>query len=165
MSPGQHHRYDALINAITTQAKTFAQDGVPAAQAARVIAHAITTTHPRTRYTVGKTPRRWCDWPGCSPTGSWTAWSAAPSNRTTKTSKIPLQRPPPNLPNSDEPTHPAGASRASGGARLAGRCARSQSRTACRALVGVGLVDQAVPVAVNAVVAEVEMVDGRAGNA
>ena len=54
MSPGQHRRYDALINAITSQAKTFAQDGVPAAQAAKVIADAITTTHPRTRYTVGK---------------------------------------------------------------------------------------------------------------
>ncbi len=54
MTASQHDRYDALIGAITTQARTFARDGVPAADAARVIADAITTTSPRTRYTVGR---------------------------------------------------------------------------------------------------------------
>lgn len=54
MTADQHQRYDALIGAITTQARTFATDGVPAAHAARVIADAITTTSPRTRYTIGR---------------------------------------------------------------------------------------------------------------
>jgi NAD(P)-dependent dehydrogenase (short-subunit alcohol dehydrogenase family) len=54
MTPDQHERYDALIGAITAQARTFARDGVPAAHAARVIADAITTTSPRTRYTIGR---------------------------------------------------------------------------------------------------------------
>lgn len=54
MTPDQHQRYDTLINAITTHAKAFARDGVPAARAAQVIANAITTNKPRTRYTVGR---------------------------------------------------------------------------------------------------------------
>ena len=54
MTPDQHQRYDPLINAITTQARTFATDGVPAANAARIIADAITNPHPRTRYTIGR---------------------------------------------------------------------------------------------------------------
>lgn len=54
MTPDQHGRYDALIGAITTQARTFARDGVPADRAAHVIADAVTATHPRTRYTIGR---------------------------------------------------------------------------------------------------------------
>jgi NAD(P)-dependent dehydrogenase (short-subunit alcohol dehydrogenase family) len=54
MTPDQHGRYDALMGAITAQAQTFARDGVPAAEAARVIAGAITATHPKTRYTIGR---------------------------------------------------------------------------------------------------------------
>ena len=54
MTPDQHQRYDALIDAITTQARGFARDGVPATDAARVIADAITTKSPRTRYTIGR---------------------------------------------------------------------------------------------------------------
>jgi NAD(P)-dependent dehydrogenase (short-subunit alcohol dehydrogenase family) len=54
MSPDQHQRYDALINAITTQARTFATDGVPATKAAHVIADAIANPHPRARYTIGR---------------------------------------------------------------------------------------------------------------
>jgi NAD(P)-dependent dehydrogenase (short-subunit alcohol dehydrogenase family) len=54
MTADQHQRYDALTDAITTQARTFARDGVSAAHAAKVIADAITTTNPRTRYTVGR---------------------------------------------------------------------------------------------------------------
>lgn len=54
MTPNQHQRYDPLIHAITHQAQGFARDGVPAANAAQIIANAITTTHPRTRYTIGR---------------------------------------------------------------------------------------------------------------
>jgi NAD(P)-dependent dehydrogenase (short-subunit alcohol dehydrogenase family) len=54
MTADQHQRYDAVTDAITTQARTFARDGVSAAHAAKVIADAITTTNPRTRYTVGR---------------------------------------------------------------------------------------------------------------
>jgi NAD(P)-dependent dehydrogenase (short-subunit alcohol dehydrogenase family) len=54
MTPDQHERYDAVIDAITDQARAFARDGVPAASAARVIADAVTSTRPRTRYTVGR---------------------------------------------------------------------------------------------------------------
>lgn len=73
MTSDQHERYDALIDAITTQARTFTRDGAPAAHAARVIADAITTPNPRTRYTVGRdaavlvrlarlAPDRFLDW-------------------------------------------------------------------------------------------------------
>jgi len=54
MTADQHRRYDALIGAITNQARGFARDGVPAAEAARIIADAITTKNPRTRYTIGR---------------------------------------------------------------------------------------------------------------
>jgi NAD(P)-dependent dehydrogenase (short-subunit alcohol dehydrogenase family) len=54
MTPDQHQRYDALINAITTQAHTFATDGVPAEKAARIVADALTTNNPRARYTIGR---------------------------------------------------------------------------------------------------------------
>ena len=54
MTSDQHQRYDALIGAITTQSRSFTQGGLPAAHAARVIADAITTTNPRTRYTIGR---------------------------------------------------------------------------------------------------------------
>jgi len=54
MTPPQHERYDRLIEAITTQAQTFTRAGVPATRAAEVIADAIVTEHPRTRYTVGR---------------------------------------------------------------------------------------------------------------
>ncbi len=54
MTPDQHERYDALIGALTRQARQFARDGVQPAQAAQVIAKAITATKPRTRYTVGR---------------------------------------------------------------------------------------------------------------
>jgi short-subunit dehydrogenase len=37
MTPDQHDRYDALIGAITAQARTFTRDGVPAARAAQII--------------------------------------------------------------------------------------------------------------------------------
>ncbi len=54
MTPDQHNRYDTLIAAVTDQAREFARNGVPAAQAARVVARAVTAARPRTRYTVGR---------------------------------------------------------------------------------------------------------------
>ncbi len=54
MTPDQHKRYDALIGAITAQARQFGDNGVPAEQAALVIAKAITANNPHTRYTVGR---------------------------------------------------------------------------------------------------------------
>jgi NAD(P)-dependent dehydrogenase (short-subunit alcohol dehydrogenase family) len=54
MTADQRQRYDALVHAVTTQAESFTRAGVPAAQAATIIADAITATKPRTRYTVGR---------------------------------------------------------------------------------------------------------------
>lgn len=54
MSADQHARYDRLAEAIASQARSFATAGVPAAEAAAVIADAITAAKPRTRYTVGR---------------------------------------------------------------------------------------------------------------
>ncbi len=54
MTSDQHRRYDALLGAITTQARSFTRGGLPAAKAAKVIADAITTASPRTRYTIGR---------------------------------------------------------------------------------------------------------------
>ncbi|OLF16496.1 SDR family NAD(P)-dependent oxidoreductase [Actinophytocola xanthii] len=54
MTGEQHQRYDALMGAVTNQARSWARDGVPAEQAARVVAEAVTSPRPRTRYTVGR---------------------------------------------------------------------------------------------------------------
>ena len=54
MTADQHQRYDALVGAITTQSKSFTRGGLPTAKAALVIADAITTKNPRTRYTIGR---------------------------------------------------------------------------------------------------------------
>jgi hypothetical protein len=72
VTPVQHRRYDALIGAITTLARSFARDGVPAAHAARVIADAITTSRPRTRTPSDAPPRSSCASPGWPPIGSAT---------------------------------------------------------------------------------------------
>ena len=53
MTFDRHRRYDPLIGAIIDQARGFARDGVPAADTARIIADAITSPRPRTRYTIG----------------------------------------------------------------------------------------------------------------
>ena len=54
MTPDQHDRYDSLLGAITAQARGFTQDGVPPAEAAKVIADAVTARNPKTRYTIGR---------------------------------------------------------------------------------------------------------------
>ncbi|CAN3130472.1 SDR family NAD(P)-dependent oxidoreductase [Mycobacterium sp. smrl_JER01] len=54
MTPEQRHRYGGLVHAINAQAEASTEKGLPAAAAAAVIAKAITTRRPRTRYTVGR---------------------------------------------------------------------------------------------------------------
>jgi NAD(P)-dependent dehydrogenase (short-subunit alcohol dehydrogenase family) len=56
MSAEQHGRYDALMQAVIAQAQRFTREGVglPAEAAGRVIADAIISERPRTRYTVGR---------------------------------------------------------------------------------------------------------------
>jgi NAD(P)-dependent dehydrogenase (short-subunit alcohol dehydrogenase family) len=54
MSAEQHGRYAALMHAVVGQAGAAIPRGVPAEEAARVIAKAITSKRPRTRYTVGR---------------------------------------------------------------------------------------------------------------
>jgi NAD(P)-dependent dehydrogenase (short-subunit alcohol dehydrogenase family) len=54
MTPEQSQRYGGLVQAVNTQATTSTKSGVSADAAARVIAKAITSRKPRTRYTVGR---------------------------------------------------------------------------------------------------------------
>lgn len=54
MTTGQRGRYAALMHAIISQAQAALPKGAPAEKAGRVIADAITSKRPRTRYTVGR---------------------------------------------------------------------------------------------------------------
>jgi NAD(P)-dependent dehydrogenase (short-subunit alcohol dehydrogenase family) len=54
MTPEQNERYGGLVHAITAQAASFTESGLPADAAAKVIANAVTARKPRTRYTVGR---------------------------------------------------------------------------------------------------------------
>jgi NAD(P)-dependent dehydrogenase (short-subunit alcohol dehydrogenase family) len=54
MTQEQRGRYASLMHSIIAQAQAAAPKGVPAEEAGRVIADAITSTRPRTRYTVGR---------------------------------------------------------------------------------------------------------------
>ena len=56
MSAEQHGRYDALMQAVIAQARTLTREGAgrPAEEVGRVIADAIISERPRTRYTVGR---------------------------------------------------------------------------------------------------------------
>ena len=54
MTPEQHGRYAALMHSIISQAQAAVPKGLPAERAAQVIADAITSKRPRTRYTVGR---------------------------------------------------------------------------------------------------------------
>lgn len=54
MSPQQQDRYGKLIRAINAQSAAHAPGGTSAADAALVIATAVTAPHPRTRYTIGR---------------------------------------------------------------------------------------------------------------
>jgi NAD(P)-dependent dehydrogenase (short-subunit alcohol dehydrogenase family) len=58
MTPEQSQRYRKLVHAITAQAETSTESGLPAEAAAKVIAKAVTARKPRTRYTVGRDAAR-----------------------------------------------------------------------------------------------------------
>ena len=54
MTADQLRRYGDLIAAMSSLARSFDTDGVPADRAAKVIANAATAPRPRTRYTIGR---------------------------------------------------------------------------------------------------------------
>src|SRR3954454_10595366 len=54
MTPEQRQRYGGLVHAVAAQAASSAKSGQPAEAAAGVIAKAVLTRKPRTRYTVGR---------------------------------------------------------------------------------------------------------------
>ena len=54
MTPEQTERYGGLVHAITSQAASHTNSGLPAEAAAKVIAKAVMARKPRTRYTVGR---------------------------------------------------------------------------------------------------------------
>ncbi len=54
MTSDQDRRYGGLVQAVVAQAAAFTASGLPAADAARVVARAVTDGRPRTRYTVGR---------------------------------------------------------------------------------------------------------------
>lgn len=54
MTDQQRSRYGALMHAVIAQAEASVRRGTAPEEAARVIAQAITTHRPRTRYTVGR---------------------------------------------------------------------------------------------------------------
>ena len=54
MTTEQRGRYASLMRSIISQAQAAIPKGVPAEDAGRVIANAITSKRPRTRYTVGR---------------------------------------------------------------------------------------------------------------
>ncbi len=54
MTTEQHGRYAALMHAVISQAQAAVPGGARPEEAARVIAGAITSKQPRTRYTVGR---------------------------------------------------------------------------------------------------------------
>ncbi len=54
MTPVQLERYGELAEQVAAQAESFTETGVSAEHAAKVIARAATSPHPRTRYTIGR---------------------------------------------------------------------------------------------------------------
>ncbi|MGU3652645.1 SDR family NAD(P)-dependent oxidoreductase [Mycolicibacterium sp. A43C] len=54
MPAEQRRRYSGLVRAVNAQAEASIKSGLPAADAAAVIAKAITARKPRTRYTIGR---------------------------------------------------------------------------------------------------------------
>ena len=54
MTPEHTERYGSLIQAVTTQMAEGTGSGVTADAAARIIAKAVTTRPPHTRYTIGR---------------------------------------------------------------------------------------------------------------
>ena len=54
MTTEQRGRYATLMHSIVSQAQTAIRKALPAKEPGRVIADAITSRRPRTRYTVGR---------------------------------------------------------------------------------------------------------------
>ena len=54
MSVEHRGRYALLMRAVIAQAQSAMPNAVPAAEAGRVVANAIASKRPRTRYTVGR---------------------------------------------------------------------------------------------------------------
>ena len=54
MTTEQRGRYATLMHSMVSQAQTYIRKALPAEEAGRVIADAITSKRPRTRYTVGR---------------------------------------------------------------------------------------------------------------
>jgi NAD(P)-dependent dehydrogenase (short-subunit alcohol dehydrogenase family) len=54
MTSAQRDRYANLMHAVVGQAEASVAGGAPPEEAARIITDAITSRHPRTRYTVGR---------------------------------------------------------------------------------------------------------------
>jgi len=54
MTNEQRGRYATLMRSVISQAQAAIPRGMPAEEAGRVVANAITSKHPRTRYTVGR---------------------------------------------------------------------------------------------------------------
>jgi NAD(P)-dependent dehydrogenase (short-subunit alcohol dehydrogenase family) len=54
MTTEQRGRYGALMHAMVSQAESYIGKAVPAEEAGRIIADAITSKRPRTRYTIGR---------------------------------------------------------------------------------------------------------------
>jgi NAD(P)-dependent dehydrogenase (short-subunit alcohol dehydrogenase family) len=52
--PAVRHRYSQLVDAVRVLAEKSSRDGLPAEQVAQVVAQALTSRRPRTRYLVGK---------------------------------------------------------------------------------------------------------------
>ena len=57
MPPIAHERYDALVAKLRGMAEKQGEEGEPPEAVARVIATALTTPRPRTRYVVGRSAR------------------------------------------------------------------------------------------------------------
>jgi NAD(P)-dependent dehydrogenase (short-subunit alcohol dehydrogenase family) len=54
MTTEQHGRYATLMQSMVSQAESYIRKALPAEEAGRVIADAITSKRPRTRYTIGR---------------------------------------------------------------------------------------------------------------
>lgn len=57
MPPVAHDRYDALVNKLKGMAAGQGEEGEPPEAVARVIATALATANPRTRYVIGRSAR------------------------------------------------------------------------------------------------------------
>jgi NAD(P)-dependent dehydrogenase (short-subunit alcohol dehydrogenase family) len=57
MPPVAHERYDKLVATLRAMAQRQGEEGEPPEAVARIIATALATSHPRTRYVIGRNAR------------------------------------------------------------------------------------------------------------